>query len=43
MFFMGLQYGILVLFVIFITISTSYAFADNSTTPWKVTIKPVPE
>lgn len=42
MFFVGLQYGILVLFVIFITISTSYAFADNSTIPWKITIKTSP-
>lgn len=29
-------------FVIFITMSTSHAFADNSTVPWKITIKTSP-
>ncbi|CUR51754.1 exported protein of unknown function [Nitrosotalea devaniterrae] len=41
-FFVGLQYGILVLFVIFTIIPISYAFADNSTIPWTVTIKTSP-
>ena len=38
---MHLEYVILLLFVLVITISTSYAFADNSTA-WKVTIKTSP-
>jgi plastocyanin len=42
MFFVDLRYCIRILFVIVITISTSYAFADNSTTAWKITIKTSP-
>src|SRR5579872_2070810 len=39
MFFMNVHYSVLILFLIFIAISTSYAFADNSTASWKITIK----
>ena len=39
---MNPQYSITILFVIFITVSITHAFADNSTIPWKITIKTSP-
>lgn len=41
-FFVDWQYGIGILCVIFVTISTTQAFADNTTVPWKITIKTSP-
>ena len=39
MFSVDWQYGIGILFIIFVTVSITHAFADNSTLPWKITIK----
>lgn len=41
-FFVDLWYSIVISFVILVTISTTQAFADNSTLPWEITIKTSP-
>lgn len=37
-----IRYSIAILFVIFVTASTTHVFADNSTASWKITIKTSP-